>query len=88
MTRRRYHFKNIRALLTQGFSDEDLRRLCLDEPAFSLVSNQLSREMGKDLIIDRLIEYACQNSLLDSLLLLLRDLNPARYEQHQPYEGV
>ncbi|MBE7468275.1 MAG: HEAT repeat domain-containing protein [Anaerolineales bacterium] len=88
MTRRQYRFKNIRALLTEGFPDEDLRlKVCYDEPAFRPVYNQLSREMGKDLIIDRLIEYACQNSLLDSLLSLLRDLNPARYEQHQPYEG-
>ncbi|MBI1878801.1 MAG: hypothetical protein HYR94_11380, partial [Chloroflexi bacterium] len=84
---RRYRLKNIRALLTEGFTDEELRRLCFDAPTFRPVYNQLSRETGKDLLIDRLVDYAYQSSLLDSLLSLLRELNPARYEQHQPYEG-
>lgn len=83
----RYITRNIRTLLTEGFSDEELRRLCLDAPDFRPVHNQLSREMGKDLIIDRLIEYTYQNFLLDRLLRLLRDLNPACYGQHHPYEG-
>jgi hypothetical protein len=84
---KRFNFKNIRALLTEGFDYDELARLCFDEPDFRPIHNQLGPKSGKIELIDLLIDYACQNSLLDSLLSLLQEFNPACYEQHQPYEG-
>jgi nucleoside phosphorylase len=85
---RHYFLRNIRALLTEGFTDEELRRLCYDVPDFRPVYDQLARDTGKAGIIDRLLEHAEQKVLLETLLHLAQTLSPARYEQHQPYYGL
>ena len=82
---RNFSLRNIRALLTEGFTDADLRRLCYDEPAFRPVYEQLAQDMGKDRIIDKLIEYAEQQKLIEILLAIAQKDNPAQYEDHQPY---
>ena len=58
----KFNFKNIRTLLTEGFTDEELRRLCYDELQFRPVYYQLGSEMGKGGVIDRLIEYTEQKN--------------------------
>jgi len=80
-----YHLQNIRTLLNEGFSAEELRRLCYEEFSFRPVYDQLTEDSGKAKIIDRLIEYAGQKLLFESLLTLAKERNPARYETHQPY---
>jgi hypothetical protein len=80
-----YNLKNIRILLNEGFTDEELRRLCYDEPEFRPVYDELAQETGKAKIIDRLLEYAERKLLLDFLLILAKQHNPARYKKHQPY---
>lgn len=80
-----YNLKNIRALLIEGFSDADLRRFCYDEPTFRPVYNELAGATGKAAIVDRLLEYAERQELLDSLLDRAKDQNPARYKSHGPY---
>lgn len=80
-----YHLQNIRTLLNEGFSAEELRRLCYEEFSFRPVYDQLAEDSGKAKIIDRLIEYAGQKLLFESLLTLAKERNPARYETHQPY---
>ncbi|MCB0168675.1 MAG: ATP-binding protein [Anaerolineae bacterium] len=81
--------KNIRMLLTNGFGDVELRRLCFDEPTFRPVYDQLNVNTGKDEVIQRLMEYAEQKVLLNSLLSLIEDRNPAQYAQYHPYiEGM
>lgn len=81
-----YNLRNIRSLLNNGFTDAELRRLCFDEPAFKPVYDQLAQETDKAKIIDRLLEYAERKLLLDYLLTLVKELNPTRYEKHQPYQ--
>lgn len=81
----RYKLENIRALLTEGFTDEELRRLCYDVPNFRPVYNQLAWNTGKAEIVDRLLEYSEQKKQLDALLELIKERNPARFEEHQPY---
>ncbi|MBE7472782.1 MAG: hypothetical protein DPW09_12080 [Anaerolineae bacterium] len=81
----RYNLKNIRSLLTEGFTDEELRRLCFDMPAFRPVYDELAGHTGKAEIIDRLIEYAERKALFERLLALAQQLNPARYAIHLPY---
>lgn len=80
-----YHLQNIRTLLLEGFSAEELRRLCYDHSDFRQVYHELSTGMGKADIIDRLIEHTNQALLMDKLLTLVRGLNPARYDRHKPY---
>ncbi len=85
---KRYNWKNIRAMLTEGFSAEELRRLCYDEPDFKSVYHQLAQNTGKMEIIDRLIEHANKKLQIDTLLARAEERNPARYEKHQPYYDV
>jgi hypothetical protein len=80
-----YNLKNIRSLLTEGFSDEDLRRICYDVPDFRPVYNQLARNSSQAEIVDQLIKYAERMLQIELLLTLTKQYNPARYEKHQPY---
>ncbi|MCB0163183.1 MAG: SUMF1/EgtB/PvdO family nonheme iron enzyme [Anaerolineae bacterium] len=84
----KFNLKNIRTLLNEGFTDSELRRLCYDEPDFRPVYDQLSQEMGKDLIIDKLIEYAERRELIDRLLALTKIRNPRKYKKYQPYDNL
>jgi hypothetical protein len=80
-----YNLKNIRILLTEGFTDEQLRRLCFEMPEFRPVYDQLAESTGKTDIIDLLLEYAYQTLQIDKLLDWAKEYNPIRYEEHQPY---
>lgn len=80
-----YNLQNIRTLLIEGFSAEELRRLCYDNADFRPVYHELSGGMGKTDIVDHLITYTNQALIMDKLLALVRQLNPARYERHKPY---
>ncbi|MBE7556244.1 MAG: hypothetical protein HS126_34755 [Anaerolineales bacterium] len=82
---KRYHLRNIQTLLTQGFTEQDLRDLCFYEPEFRPVHEQLPHGVSKAEIVRCLLEYAEQKMLLDILLDLAKKHNPARYKQHQPY---
>ncbi len=81
----KYNFKNIRTMLTEGFTAEELRRLCYDETQFRPVYHKLAQSSGKTEIIDRLIEHSQQNLLINHLLTLGKKHNPARYKKHHPY---
>ncbi len=82
------NLKKIRTLLTEGFTAEELRRFCYDKPDFRPVYDKLAQDSGKATIIDLLIEYSEQKLLIDILLDLAKQHNPARYEKHQPYHDV
>ena len=84
-TRTYYNLKNIRTLLTEGFTSEELRALTFDEPNFRPVFDQMSASSGKAEIVDRLLQYADQQLLIDQLLIHAKKRNPARYEYYQPY---
>lgn len=80
-----YHLENIRTLLTLGFTSEELRRFCYDDPEFRSVYNQLAQNSGKAEIIDHLIEYADRKIQFDKLLAWAKEHNLPRYKEHQPY---
>jgi hypothetical protein len=82
---RSYNLKNIRTLLTEGFTEEELRRLCYDVAEFRPVYDQLAQNTGKARIVDYLLEYAERKLLLEVLLTLVKTQIPARYDRHQPY---
>lgn len=83
-----FNVKNIRTLLIEGFTDLELRRLCYDESDFRPAYEQLAQGMGKDIIIDKLIEYAERKELMKTLLAMVKEHNPAKYEKYQPYHII
>lgn len=85
---KQYNFKNIRDLLTHGFSDDELRRLCFDVPDFRPIYNQLAKNTGKTDIIQSLLEYVEQKELVDRLLDQAKEHNFAKYKKYQPYYEV
>lgn len=88
LMRPRYLLKNITTLLaeiTESFSEAELRQLCLDIPDFKPVHRQLSQNLGKAEIVQRLLEYAEQTLQLDELLELAKARNLAIYEKYKPY---
>ncbi len=80
-----YNLTNIRALLTEGFNDEELRAFCHDESKFKSVFDQLAQDTGKAKIVGLIVEHATQHLLLETLLTWAKEHNPTRYERHQPY---
>ncbi len=77
-----YNFSKIRALLTQGFSVEELHNFCFDTPAFRPVYDQLGAPMGKDQVVKYIVEYAERRHLVEPLLAWARKQNPAAFETH------
>lgn len=80
-----YNWLNIRNLLTKGFTAEQLRSFCFDSSEFRAVYDELNNQTGKRQIVALLLEYADQNRRVDELLAWTNQLNPRRYEIHQPY---
>lgn len=85
----RYNVENIYALLTEGFTDEELRCLCYDTPDFHHVYNQLGpHTASQGQVIQLLIEHANRKLQVETLLALAKEHNPDQYEKHQPYVDV
>ncbi|MBE7556432.1 MAG: NACHT domain-containing protein [Anaerolineales bacterium] len=80
-----YLLQNIRTLLTEGFSEDDLRTFCFDTPKFKPVHHELADLTGKKAIVQHLLEFAERQECLDALLAWAKTENPAKYEKHQPY---
>lgn len=83
-----YDLNKIRALLLDGFSEEELRRLCFYEPEFKPLEAQLPQKASKAEIIDHLLKYVEQKLLMETLLAWAKKNNLARYEEYQPYENT
>jgi hypothetical protein len=80
-----YILKNIREVLLQGFSEEELRQMCFYEIDFKPLYDQLSQNAGKEKIVHQIIEYAYKQLKVDVLLAWVKDHNPQRYKVHKPY---
>ena len=85
MTDKTYDKPNIRKLLINGFSDQELRRLYCEIPDFYPVCDDLSHRSSKSEIVDQLIEYADRTLQIDTLLDLAKEQRPERYDFHGPY---
>lgn len=85
MAARQYIYKNIRNLLTTGFSEEELRLLCYDEPEFKIIYDNWPRGTPKVTFVQELIDHADRRLQLDALLKRAQERNPARYQEHGPY---
>ncbi len=80
-----YNFKNIRILLTKGFTENDLLELCFDEPELRPVYENRAEAAGKSNLVRQIIDHAHTRLAIESVLNWAKDHNPARYEKHQPY---
>lgn len=79
-----YHLENIRALLTKGFTHEELRQLSYD--FFRPVYDELAPNTGKAEIIQQLLEYIEEREPeSEALLAWAKEENPALYQKYQPY---
>ena len=80
-----YNLESIRALLTNGFSEKELRYFCFDHSNFRDVHYQLSESTGISQIAHQLLEHAERKELLGFLLDWAKKQNPAKYEKYKPY---
>jgi hypothetical protein len=68
----------VRALLTEGLTDQELDALCFDH--FRRVYDGFSSGMGKGQKVQGLIEHCVRHDELSHLLDLVRRHNPAQYK--------
>ncbi len=82
MSQPAYNIRAIRKLLTTAFAtDNDLRQFCTDFPELQSVTERFSSGMGKDQMIQRLIEFCESKVLTLRLLELVEEDNPTAYAQ-------
>ncbi len=77
----RPHSADLRALLNDAFSDEELTTLCFDH--FRAVYDNFSAGMSKSQKIQRLLEHCFRRHEVQALVILVERANPAQYRRHQ-----
>jgi len=82
-----YKLDNIRRLLTEGFSEDELRRLSSDAPDFRGVYTSLAKSASLTEVVDHLLDFAGRQMKLEALLAWAEAHNPERYVHHQPYRS-
>jgi len=80
-----YNFKNIFALLTEGFSTSELKTMCFVEPALRPMYENWSDSANKADLVRSIVDYAHQRLAIEAILNWAKENNPSRYEKHQPY---
>lgn len=80
-----YDLENIRTLLVNGFTDEEIRQLCYDTPDFRPVYDHLAQNAGKAEIVHRLVEHIDRKELQEPLLAWAKKCNPVKYGKYAPY---
>lgn len=81
-----YHFANIRAMLTEGYSKDDLLKLCFDVPELRpLYREWQGAPISTGRLVQEILDFAHRHLLLEMLLLKAKEANPYRYAEHQPY---
>ncbi|MCL4302253.1 MAG: hypothetical protein KJ077_41580 [Anaerolineae bacterium] len=84
MSQPAYNIRAIRKLLSAVFKrGEDLYLFCTDFSEFTPVTEQFSGGMGKDQMIQRLIEYSDRKVLMARLLEVIKAEDPAQYAQFE-----
>ncbi len=76
-----YNTAEIRKLLREGLSDQDLNDLCMDN--FRIVYDQFSSGMTKQQKIHSLIEHCSRRNKFPQLLDLVKGLSPEKYAEYE-----
>jgi len=79
-----YNVKNIRQLLDNAFTDEDL--MIFTQNYFYDVYNSFSSGQPKSQKVMILLDYVLRRMQLDKLLEVLKSETPYQYEKFKPYE--
>jgi hypothetical protein len=80
-----YNFKNILALLTEGFSPSELKTMCFVEPALRSIYENWPDNANKVDLVRSIVESAHQKLAIEDILRWAKENNSSRYEKHQPY---
>ncbi len=72
-----YRLADIRELLVNAFSDEELTTLCYDH--FRMVYEEFAAGMSKSQKIQRLLDYCVRHEQLECLLAVVKKQNPFQY---------
>lgn len=90
MFEERYNLKNIRLVLENGITSEQIRtNLGRELSSFSPFTESLPQNTNNDLVIDHLLSYTSANELENELLLWIqRTASHERFERHKPYIGL
>ena len=80
-----YNFANIRTLLTKSFSIDELLTFCFDEAPFRAVYDDWSGRNTKNDLVRSIIDHAYRRLKVEVVLDWVKQANPTRFEQHQPY---
>jgi hypothetical protein len=80
-----YHKQNIYKLLFEGFDDTNLRLMCQLDSDFGIVYDNFATGQDKQQRIEALISHAERHLLMEKLIHLAEQQNPAMYNQHKPY---
>lgn len=83
--RQQYKIAAIRQLLRAAFTADDLRRFCLDRPAFRFLLDHFGPGFSFLQMIDAVLEQCLTQDLLPDLLDAVREVNTRQYERHGPY---
>jgi hypothetical protein len=76
-----YNLKNLRFLLTEEFTAEELEAFCRDTPKFRPVYDQLPQRSSAAEIAIRLLGYAQRQLLMESILEWVQACKPDEYEK-------
>lgn len=73
----------VRELLIQGFSDNDVYRFMYDSPTFHTIALELNADAGKGKLVDALIAHTNQYpEKWEYVFDWMRETNPSRYTRH------
>jgi hypothetical protein len=79
-----YNFGNIRSVLMEGFSQEQLRTFCSVTPSFRAVYENLA-DANKEAFVREIIDHGRRQLKLEEVIEWVRQENPAQYIHYEPY---
>lgn len=82
-----YNIGAIRRMLLAAFSGEELRRLCLDDPALRPVVASFGPGMGLDDMVDHVVDFCRTRLAWDDLLAAVRQHRAPVYARFAPELG-
>ncbi|MGD8625894.1 MAG: hypothetical protein PVJ34_15265 [Anaerolineae bacterium] len=80
-----YNVANIRRLMVQGFSADELHRLVRYEPVLKVLDEEFRPEDSVPNMADEIINQGRRLFLFDNILAAAERANPRRYAVHHPY---
>jgi hypothetical protein len=74
-----YNIQAIHWLLREGYTQQELRRVCLESAALRPVVDDFGINYSLNEVIDEIVDCCCRRDLLDQMLAGVQRVNPAHY---------